>query len=369
MPRKANNKYPPGLRLANGRWVYRPYIPNDQRHIFTTDGEGYLKPPIRLGSATEPYHRILAAYAASVEQHQYQHDPDYLTLNWLLKQYQQSNLYRDLAAETRKRYTKCEKILLHPLEVDGTASTLGQLRANQLKTTLVRRILDKRLTDYQAKGKDGASQCNNEKALLSSMYRYGIQYVDELANKPNPCHGISKFKVTTRDRYVTDDEYTIQYQYAIEHSQPYLPILMELTYLLASRGIESTELVVGDANERGILVDRRKGSKSTRIRWSDSLRAAWDAALALHTKPPTPDTPLLKLTRGKGGLTKRAVDSAWQKLKQDMEKDGLGDVYFQLHDLKRKGISDAKDDRIAGHISDTIRARYNVKVQEFDPPR
>ena len=52
-----------------------------------------------------------------------------------------------------------------------------------------------------------------------------------------------------------------------------------------------------------------------------------------------------------------------------MDSAGLSSVYFWLHDLKRKGISDAADDRIAGHVSDTIRARYNVKVQEFDPPR
>ena len=41
---------------------------------------------------------------------------------------------------------------------------------------------------------------------------------------------------------------------------------------------------------------------------------------------------------------------------------------FWLHDLKRKGISDAADDRIAGHISDSTRANYNVKIHHYKAP-
>ena len=245
---------------------------------------------------------------------------------------------------------------------------MGQLPADKLKTNIVRRILDRRLEQYQANGKKGASQCNNEKALLSSMYRYGIQYIDQLAMLKNPCHGVEKFDVETRERYVTDDEYTIQYQYAQDSGLPYLPIAMELTYLLAARGVEITDLKVGSATDIGIIVKRRKGSKGTIVRWTPRLKAAWEAAISLHPQHDK-NTYLLKVHRGGGKLTRDTLTTAWQRLKQEMDSAGLSSVYFWLHDLKRKGISDAADDRIAGHVSDTTRANYNVRLREYDPPR
>ena len=183
----------------------------------------------------------------------------------------------------------------------------------------------------------------------------------------NPCHGVDRFKVKVRDRYVTDDEYLIQYQCAQAYLT-YLPIVMELTYLLAARGVEVTDLKIGHSTELGIIVKRRKGSKTTLIKWNERLKAAWDSALALHSNP-HPDLHLLKAVRGGSRLTKFGLDNAWQALKEKMHKQGLGEIYFQLHDLKRKGISDAEDDRIAGHVSDTIRANYNVKLRTFDPPK
>ncbi len=68
-------------------------------------------------------------------------------------------------------------------------------------------------------------------------------------------------------------------------------------------------------------------------------------------------------------VTRYATYKAWNKLKMNMEKNGLGHVYFITHDLKRKGISDAEDDKIAGHKSDHIRANYNVKHRTYKAPK
>lgn len=359
---------PPHVTLTNGRYVYRPYIPVKQRQNFTTDKYGYYCPPIKLGEDGDPIHRIHAAYAAAAEQLSHQRDPEYLTINWLLKEYKKSPQYKKLGSLTKDRYETCERLLLHAIDINGKPATLGDLPADQLKTTTVRRVLDRRMEQYQDAGKKGASMCNNEKALLSSMYRYGIQYIDRLATMKNPCHGIEKFEVEARERYVTDDEYTLQYQCAISTGIPYLPIAMELTYLLAARGIEVTDLKIGNATDIGIIVNRRKGSKDNLIRWTPRLKSAWEAALNLHKTDTIPTTTLLKAARGGGKLTRSALTNAWQNLKTKMEATGLGEVYFWLHDLKRKGISDATDDRIAGHVCDSTRANYNVKLQEFDAP-
>jgi len=368
---KKNPALPKYAKLANGRYVYRPYITKKQRHDgIKTDKYNYLCPPILLGYKDDPIHTIYKKYAEVVEQHNYLNADEncpYLSLCWLYEQYTSGRFFKELAPKTQTLYKTCAGILEHEIEVDGRNTTLSKLPATHLKTTIIRRILDRRVEQYKTAGRKGESICNNEKALLSAMYRYGIQYIDALADMKNPAHGITKYKVAVRDRYVTDEEYECQHKIAAEKSPEYLPIVMELAYLLAARGIEVTDLTISSATSDGIVVKRRKGSKDTIIKWSERLRIAWKAALSLHTIAPQPEAKLLVGRRGHS-VTRHAVTKAWQKLKKYMKEAGHESHYFQLHDLKRKGISDAKDDMIAGHVSPVIRANYTVKLKLFDAP-
>ena len=43
-----------------------------------------------------------------------------------------------------------------------------------------------------------------------------------------------------------------------------------------------------------------------------------------------------------------------------MRKENLGDIYWTTHDLKRKGLSEAEDDSITGHVSPEMKKRYRV---------
>lgn len=54
-------------------------------------------------------------------------------------------------------------------------------------------------------------------------------------------------------------------------------------------------------------------------------------------------------------LSKDTLQSAMADLKKRMRECGKSDIYWDLHDLKRKGVSDAKDSKIGGHESDHIR--------------
>jgi len=63
------------------------------------------------------------------------------------------------------------------------------------------------------------------------------------------------------------------------------------------------------------------------------------------------------------------VQSAMARLKKKMIEEGHGRVFWTLHDLKRKVITDVKDDRIAGHRSEKMRQRYNLKIESFEPPK
>jgi len=112
-----------------------------------------------------------------------------------------------------------------------------------------------------------------------------------------------------------------------------------------------------------------------------SVGEAIKAALMLHKARKKPGEYLIPGARGPK-LIADTLDDAMQRLKKRMSElemkcrwtseNGLEeieqDMYWPLHDLKRKGISDADSDKIAGHKSEQMRQRYNVKIESFSAP-
>jgi hypothetical protein len=68
-------------------------------------------------------------------------------------------------------------------------------------------------------------------------------------------------------------------------------------------------------------------------------------------------------------ITREALSSAMSRFKIKMKEAGLGDIYWTLHDLKHKGITDAKDKNIRGHRDPAMIGLYNHEVEVFAPPR
>jgi len=52
-----------------------------------------------------------------------------------------------------------------------------------------------------------------------------------------------------------------------------------------------------------------------------------------------------------------------------MEEIGKGDVYWSLHKLKSKGISDADNKNIAGHTSEQMKQKYDTKIHKYKPAK
>lgn len=79
------------------------------------------------------------------------------------------------------------------------------------------------------------------------------------------------------------------------------------------------------------------------------------------------DPPLIIGMRGRK-LTTTGIQNAMQKLKKLMIEQEMN-VFWSLHKLKSKGISDAENDRIAGHKSEQMREQYKTKVEQIKPAR
>lgn len=367
MPRRrVNAKYPKGVNLMKGAVYYTPYIPKKERSNYPSANKyGYL-PAIKLGDKNTPIEEIWAQYATINESIKKQKSPDVNTLNWLSEQYQNHARFKEKAPKTQKSYIVASKILDHEIKINGQPASLGQLKPEHITPPLIRQILDKRLDQRIQEGQAGTSATNRERSYLSTILSWGIEYIEGVGISVNPCKEIKKYKENIRDRYVTDEEYAIQYQFAQQFAPAWLPVFFEFSYLLASRSIEAIDLTMSDCTELGIIVDRRKGSKTTLIKWNARLHAAHQAALKLHNISPIETSPLIVYPKMGTAISESGKDTAMQRLKKKMSEAGLQHIYWSLHDLKRKGISDAEDKSIAGH-SPAMQHRYNVNPQ-YDAP-
>lgn len=72
------------------------------------------------------------------------------------------------------------------------------------------------------------------------------------------------------------------------------------------------------------------------------------------------------MQRLKALMTKESCESHW--IRSNGQDDNNSPLYWTLHDLKRKGISDSENKRIGGHKTEAMRQRYNVKTETFTAP-
>lgn len=368
-------KLPVNVYIKDGSIQYRHRIPaKDRPHpTLQHDKQGRM-PPVKLCPEDAPDWQIHQRLAEIKKSLRYTGDEKYMTLGWLHQKWQDhrpanqqsgSRAYRGLAQATQKRYDTASAILEHPLKINGQDDKLRNVRADQLDTVTLRKILDKRALNGET-----AANLNNQKALIGSMYKWAKQYITELASKESPSTGIEKFKIQKRTRYVTNQDYKTQYRIAGELGLPHIQDYMELTYLLASRSVESAQLKIGQATEHGIIVIRKKGSLNTGIRWSSRLHKAWERALSRHnTTHPDPSHNIIVDTNGHQ-ISQSTIHDHWGRVRREMKQRGLEAIYFTAQNLKVKGVKDAEDSGIAGQ-SEAMQRYYqdtNIEVAWFDAP-
>lgn len=145
-------------------------------------------------------------------------------------------------------------------------------------------------------------------------------------------------------------------------------MFFEHAYLLVSRSVEVRDLKLSSVIDEGYIVERRKGSKDNIILWSKRLRDAYQEALRWNKSRRIKSIYLIPGIKGTQ-ITNQGLKSAMSRLKKKMFEESLDHVFWTLHDLKRKGVSDADSNRIAGHRTDKMRERYNVILEKFEPPK
>jgi len=250
-------------------------------------GKGVARPTIRLCGLNQPMSRVWEAWEEAQESAKSD------TLEWLLREYAASHSFRHRGDEPKSPRTiaEQERMLEHIVKRPrGRGKRFGGAKLKDITPGVITRYLDARLAD-------GAGVAGNrERALISKAWNWA--YARDLTRAKNPCDRIRKVEALTARK--------------------------------------------SQVLEEGFDTLRRKGSKDAITQWSDRLRAA--AIDVPHAFTPGRFSEyIVTNTRGLR-ITISAYNSARARWMKKAKAAGAVQEHFTVHDLKRKGATDAEQD-------------------------
>lgn len=295
------------------------------------------------------------------------------TFATLTEEFKQTHMWQKLSSSTKKDYDNCQ---LSITTRDTSTGKLGDVPLSKWTIGLIRKYRDKRAEESE-------SRANKELAYIKRIFSWAYEYEKV---KANPALGIKKISIPPRQHYAEDRDYHYLLNAAKQSGYWYVQYAMELAYLCRMRMSEVLDLT--DENERpeGLLIRRRKGSRTNITEWSPRLKVAWTALkqkrskIMADRKQPLPINAnrrfLIISERTGNKIDVSSLQTAIQRIgaaaKHQAEIDGVEYTPFTFHDLKRKGISDTpKDERqaSAGHRSAGMMNVYDVATDIVKPTK
>lgn len=330
MRRRANDGLPKYTQRRSYGVIYTPYL-----------GKGVKGKPINLGPADMTVAEIWEAYERETSQ-----PKD--TLNWLLSEYHQSAKFKSRKPRTQKDYEEYRaKLTAFPM---ANGKPFGTAMLDKIKRTAIQKYLDKHRAPILA---------NRQIQYLKAAWNWAMNRYEHM--QPNPCVGVELNKQDARTRYVSQKEF----QAFKAKTKGYIPLFMELAYLLRARWSEVARLTTADLLEDGVAVLRGKGSEGEITAWTDRLCAVVDACKQTNPTAPTPISGAF-LIHGKHGkpIKQNTFQASWGRYMRAWVASG--GERFTFHDLKAAGYSDMAE-QFAGHKSERMHNVYNRKLRIVQP--
>lgn len=314
---------------------------------------------------------------------------DRTLLRSMLTAFHDSDEFKALGKATREDYGYCRDRVLEQVTRDGRS--FGDLATRKIPRPLVQ-VLIGRIAAGRKRDKAGQlirtpSTAAHVLRYLSVAFRWGANrgWCDD-----NPATGVEPPKERKQRRLPGHDAFAAVLAYAraqgagrrgqVGSVPPYLADVAELAWLCRLRGVEIVvDLTDADVLEEGLLCRRRKGSRTNITLWDDRLRAVVDAlqarrdALWKKRKHPIPlqaeARPLVVGTTGHP-LLKKSFNSAWQRMIVAAIDAGVipAGSRFSLHDLKRRGVTDAIGTRGEKQDASGHREESMLDIYDFDVP-
>lgn len=295
------------------------------------------------------------------------------TFATLSAEFQLTHIWKKLSPLTQNDYLGCHQAIISR---DTSTGRLGDVPLNKWTVGLIRKYRDKRAEESE-------SRANKDLSYIKRIFSWAYEYEKVPLN---PANGIKKLSIAPRQHYAEDRDYHYLLNIAKQSGYWYAPYAMELAYLCRMRMSEVMDLTDANELDNGLIIYRRKGSKTNITEWEPRLRAIWDGlkqkrnAIMSDRKQPHPiraDRRFMFISERTGNqIVISSMKTAMQRIKAaaklQAEKDGVEFNDFTFHDLKRKGISDTPTNErraSAGHRSDEMMKVYDVKPDVVKPTK
>jgi site-specific recombinase XerC len=291
----------------------------------------------------------------------------------LTHDFEQTHIWKKLSPLTQKDYQNCRLTIINRPTSTGK---LGDIPLNKWTIGLIRKYRDKRAEESE-------SRANKELSYIKRVFAWAYEYEKVPSN---PATGIKKISIPPRQHYAEDKDYNYLISIAQQSNYWYLAYAMELAYLCRMRMCEVLDLT--DANElpEGLLVKRRKGSKTNITEWQPRLKTLWEqlkqkrADILNHRHQPHPihaNQRHLFISERTGdkidiSTLQTAMNRVTAQAEAQAKQTGVTFNRFTFHDLKRRGISDTPaNERMAssGHRSPEMMKVYAVKPDIVKPTK
>jgi integrase len=323
------------------------------------------------GAAIEPPEQkrnILIAYEKAVSELAEVKDISY----WLSK-FLVSDKFLSLGRATQEDYRRYIEVLVDTNNPQSKAThngiryTFGKMIPRDVKPTHIRKYMDYWSNPRSvtlSSGKELSTQgkpstANKHLACMQTFFKWLRQYLAGMEN--NPADGITKFKEQSRQIYITDEQYMLVLEAALNSTTPWLMPYLEIAYLCGMRRAEVWDLNIEDIvtqnGEKHLTIKRKKGSRGELIPITGHLKQAIAAAIAMHPagKPePLTNRPLIRNTRG-DRITKSSLQNAIDNMRA---ATGIADI--RTHDMKKKAGTDGKD---LGHRTKRMAELYDLSIK------
>lgn len=294
------------------------------------------------------------------------------TFATLSLEFQQTHAWNKLSQLTQKDYLYCRQAIITR---DTSTGKLGDVPLNKWTVGLIRKYRDKRAEHSE-------SRANKELSYIKRIFSWAYEY-EKI--KINPATGIKKLSIPPRQHYAEDRDYYYMLNIAKQSGYYYVYHAMELAFLCRMRLCEVLSMNDAQELENGLLIKRRKGSRTNIAGWNDRLRAIWDdlrqkrAAILQDRRQPSQiraEDRYLFISEHTGDpINDHTFKTAWQRVMKMAEerakKEGVEFTRFTFHDLKKKSISDFDGDKMAasGHRTHSMVNLYDLSIITVPPTR
>lgn len=339
---KENRSLPPRWRILRGKVFYK--VPQGQEHRW--DG----KKTFKLGNSLPEAYRV---WAERMERHL-----DAKNIGQLLDRY--------LIEVVPKKAPQSQKADIHHSK--KLRGVFGHMSIFDLEPKHVYLFYDKQTAKVSAR---------RQIALLSHAFTMAVQwgYISR-----HPFKGEIRLEgEKPRTRYVEDWEVleclslpAMRKSGSVRAIQAYI----RLKLLTGLRRGDLLRLQISDFTDEGLRVETSKTGKPIMYAWDDSLRAAYDMAIAAR---PVDIAPYLFCTRrGRSYVDSRGEAegwaSMWQRFMARVKKETKVTEHFTDHDLRAKVASDAESleraKQLLAHADSRLTQRvYRRKAEIVSPAK